>query len=544
MIGPPSASPPAGHPGLGNDPILESAPLRLADPYSPEIRTALLLTGTGTAGAYHAGVLRALHEAGVKIDLAGGHGIGVVGAMFAAVDGAQRLWDEKGFWRAPAVRTLYPWRILLQVTAWALALSVAIVAIPIGAIALGLVVYPIDFVLKMVGLGGGGLVGTYLQFTQAAFAPDALPTWLPRLVVLVLGSVGVIGLVTAWATRGPRRHRGAFWWRMLPPPLSSASAVEHCWRAMWDLLRGAAQLKEPAPRELCRRFIELVAENLGQPGFRELVLAVHDLDAHRDLIFALVSESRRRDLHRGSSGPVISARRSEDRPPHTTVGHSLQDVPSGERDALQGIPGIPGAGFNDAQARRAEVFDLSGVARDYLPDVIAGALAVPVASEPGTLRFAPDAYWRGETHRLCDRPASFARLLDELMELGAEQIVIVSAAPDALGPHALSLARLDGRGRIGQYLESAEAAAVRDAIRLAAGAVDHERGTARRAVRIFPIRPAHNPIGPFDFAGGFDDRSDRRQPLEELMARGYEDAYHQFIEPVVGASGERVGQGG
>jgi len=26
------------------------------------------------------------------------------------------------------------------------------------------------------------------------------------------------------------------------------------------------------------------------------------------------------------------------------------------------------------------------------------------------------------------------------------------------------------------------------------------------------------------------------------MSRGYEDAYHQFIEPVVGASGERVGQ--
>ena len=61
-------------------------------------------------------------------------------------------------------------------------------------------------------------------------------------------------------------------------------------------------------------------------------------------------------------------------------------------------------------------------------------------------------------------------------------------------------------------------------------------------MRIFTIRPVHNPIGPFDFSGGFDDRSHRRQPLDELMIRGYEDAYHQFIEPVVGASGERVGQ--
>jgi hypothetical protein len=56
------------------------------------------------------------------------------------------------------------------------------------------------------------------------------------------------------------------------------------------------------------------------------------------------------------------------------------------------------------------------------------------------------------------------------------------------------------------------------------------------------VRPAHNPVGPFDFAGGFDDRSDRRQGLTELMMRGYEDAYHQFIEPVVGASGDHVGR--
>ena len=101
------------------------------------------------------------------------------------------------------------------------------------------------------------------------------------------------------------------------------------------------------------------------------------------------------------------------------------------------------------------------------------------------------------------------------------------------GPHTLAAGRIDGRGRVGEYLQSAETAAVRDATRSAAGGVP----------RVFTIRPAHNPIGPFDFSGGYDDRSDRRQPLTELMSRGYEDAYRQFIEPVVGASGDRVGQG-
>ena len=162
-----------------------------ADPYSPRRRTALILTGTGTAGAYHAGVLRALHEAGVKLDIVAGRGIGSVGALFAAVDGAQRLWDEKGFWRAPAVRRLYPWRPVLRLTVGALVVALALVAVPLAVMAAGLVVFPIDFVLKMLGASAAsGLVRGYLGLAETAFAPTALPTWLPRLVLIVFGLAG------------------------------------------------------------------------------------------------------------------------------------------------------------------------------------------------------------------------------------------------------------------------------------------------------------------------------------------------------------------
>ena len=456
--------------------------------YSPLLRTGLILTGTGTSGAYHAGVLRALHEAGVKIDIVGAHGIGIVGALFAAVDGAQRLWDEKGFWRLPPVRTLYRWHPMLRVAFGALALSVAIAVVPIAVMALGLVVYPLDFVAKMLGrTGADDWVSAYLRMAHAAFAPDALPTWLPRIVVLVLGFAAFVALVIGWITRGARRQRGPFWWRMAPVLLSSSGAVAHCWRVMWDLLRGAAQLKQPTPAELSRRYLELAAENLGQPGFREIVVAVHDLDVHRDLVFALVSESRRRELFRR---PTVEA----------------------------------------IEERRAEVFDLSGVAREHLPSVVAGALTLPVATEAAFVTFAPDAYWRGETHRLTDRPGIVARVVDELKSLGVEQILVVSAAPESHRPHALTPPRIDGRSRLGEYLQSSEAAAVRDATYLGAGP----------SVRVFTISPEHNPMGPFDFGGAFDDRSDRMYGLEELMARGYEDAYRQFIEPVVGASGERL----
>src|SRR4029453_3364472 len=101
-----------------------------ADLYSPRRRTALILTGTGTAGAYHAGVLRALQEAGFKIDIVAGRGIGSIGALFAAVDGTQRLWDEKGFWRAPAVRGFYPWRGTLRLRAWALLVAPGVAGVP------------------------------------------------------------------------------------------------------------------------------------------------------------------------------------------------------------------------------------------------------------------------------------------------------------------------------------------------------------------------------------------------------------------------------
>ena len=103
-----------------------------------------------------------------------------------------------------------------------------------------------------------------------------------------------------------------------------AGAIDHCWRVMWDLVRGAAQLKQPTPAELGRRYTELLAENLGQPGFRELLIAVHDVDAHRDL--------RVRAGRAKRAGAIWSGgRRSE-----------------------------------AAEARRAEVFDLAGVARDHL----------------------------------------------------------------------------------------------------------------------------------------------------------------------------------
>jgi hypothetical protein len=51
-------------------------------------------------------------------------------------------------------------------------------------------------------------------------------------------------------------------------------------------------------------------------------------------------------------------------------------------------------------------------------------------------------------------------------------------------------------------------------------------------------------VGAFDVEGAYDEASDRHHGLGELMDGAYEDAYQQFIEPVVGASGEQIARVG
>jgi hypothetical protein len=97
-------------------------------------------------------------------------------------------------------------------------------------------------------------------------------------------------------------------------------------------------------------------------------------------------------------------------------------------------------------------------------------------------------------------------------------------------PHALADQRLDGRGRLGEWLAAAETASTRDAVR--------SRGRDFRSV--FLIGPEHTPLGPFDLCGAFDERSDRVESVGERIDRGYEDAYRQFIEPQVGGGSDEL----
>ncbi|MGH9253762.1 MAG: patatin-like phospholipase family protein [Vicinamibacterales bacterium] len=427
--------------------------------YSPERRTALVLCGTGAHGAYHAGVLRALHEAGVKIDVMAGQGVGAAGAALAAVDGASRLWDEKGVWRGATARTLYGWKWPLRLAGWLACLLVAVLVMP-----LLLAVLDRDV--------------------------DPLPWLVAAALILAAVLLAIVAGGRVMDRRVPARRSvdGGPWWQVLGAPLDAERARQAFAGALWELLHGGSQAAPPPHAAIGRRYAEVLAESVGQPGFRELMIVTTDLDSRRDVVAALLCEPFRR----GFAAPR------------------------------------PG------EERRSEAIDLAGTDRDHAFDVIAAALTPPVACDPHLVTFGIDGYWRGETHRLCDRPGACVRLVEELADAGVTQAIIVSAVAAPCVPHRLAAVRLEPRHRLSEFLAAAESAALRDA-----------RAMARfRFDAVYVIGPAHNPIGAFDLAGAYDKASDRRPDLTELMNRAYEDTYREFIEPVVAASGEQLAHAG
>lgn len=440
----------------------------------------MVLTGSGTAGAYHAGVLKALAEAGVKIDLVAGRGIGAASALLGALDAGTRLWQPSGAWHQPALSRLYRWRIPWAVCGWALLVCGVVLSIPILVQVVAALLYPLAYIATLIGLDADGrLAAWFVRLIESTFNQTFFAVIIPRVAVLSL-LAALLFLVFEYAIRRWARHRrsmvGRPWWVALGAPLDASSAYTHFSSAFWSTPATAGKAARNRG-DASRRYVEMLADGLGQPGSAELIFTVHDLDTRRDLVFGVLQEPWRRRFFQSGDA-----------------------------------------------ARSGELIDLLDQGRGLVMDGLAAALTVPLVSEPHPLTFPMDSYWRGETHLLTDRPEALVRLLEEVSAAGAEQVILVNAAPPVTAPHGLSSRQADPRAWLGQNLASQESAAVRDAM-----TVLFDRFTG-----LYAIQPVHNPIGPLDFSGARDHRSDRDATLAELVALGYDNAYAQFIEPVVG----------
>ena len=279
--------------------------------------------------------------------------------MFGAVDGGARLWDSGGLWRASRVRSFYGWRTTLRAALLMLAGAVAAVLVPFAALAVVLIVFAAGFLQDLLGFADGSLAEAAARWLDAMFAPAVLPIYVPRLVfVFLLGFLGALAvgaISTDIQSHARRRASGALWWRLFGAPLDASQAIAWFSGGLWRIMRGATRAGKPSPGDLGERYVEMLTENLGQPGFRELLLLAHDLDARRDIAFALLAEAPRREYLRA-------------RP--------------------------------DDDARPFETIDLTRTERRRVFDALASSLRLAVATEPHFMPFSPDSVWRGETHRL------------------------------------------------------------------------------------------------------------------------------------------------
>ncbi|MBI3932970.1 MAG: hypothetical protein HY317_06110 [Acidobacteria bacterium] len=474
--------------------------------YSPKRRTALVFTGSGTAGAYHAGVLKALDESGVKVDLVVGSGAGAVAAAFAAVAGGPKLYGPGGFWDGLRWASLYRLRPALRVAVLLLGAAFGVFLLPlILALGAGLL-FPLLLVADVVvpGLSArlfGGLDAAPALLRQPYLASLAIPVFL--LSALALGFVGRLLL------RDRRRFAEAF-----ESFLDATPAADRLRAALWEVARGATLSTAPdSEADLGRRYVGLVSENLGQPGFRELILRPADLDAGSALPFVLLGD-----------GPRAAFATARGR---------------GSRSRVEGLPGA---------------VDLRAPAYDALFfDAVVTGLLPPFVAPVRRVAFPRGGLHAGENRRLADGTLAAGCGLSEALAAGAEQILVVTAAPESASP---PLRRRGPRALADGILGALERRSVEEDIATAerinriVETVGHRAEDGRRAWQdpatgrvfrsfgLWVVRPERRVLGPLELDGGRDPASEVLETPADLLERGYRDAYRQFVEPVVGAPPE------
>ena len=315
--------------------------------YSTRLRTAVVLTGSGTAAAYHAGVLRALHEAGLKIDLVAGRGAGAIGAFFAAVDGGAKLWDADGIWRSRPAARFYGWRPALRVAGWALVAAARHLRRAACA----------------AGAGGGG-------------RDDRTPSYAGR---ARRARARCCDRVSApGSTRCSRQPRFR---RSFPDSCSSpCSSASRRWRPASSAgsLRARAKRRTAARHDVASS--RLAAER--SDGGRAEPGGAVESDSRRRADRRAACVRARAQVRRtavGQSGAAGIPRAARDGPRHGRASRPRV------RDARQPRIGSVSSArppAAEASGRALETFDLAGVGRDHALDALAGALAIPVATEP------------------------------------------------------------------------------------------------------------------------------------------------------------------
>lgn len=476
--------------------------------YSPKRRTALVLAGSGTSGAYHAGVVRALDESGVKVDLIVGSGAGTVAAAYAAAAGGPGLYGEGGFWSDVGWDSFFRLRAPLRIAVLLLAASFGVFLLPLFlALAAGLL-FPLVLVADLAVPQWTAAVVHWLWAAQAALRTAYLAAL--SVPVFLLCGLAVVAVATAFV-RNRRRFAESF-----ESALDAGQARRRLSRGLWEIARGSAvSASAPSDGDLGQRYVASLTDNLGQPGFRELVLRATDLDTGAPLPFVLLRE-----------------------PWRSQFAASRARAP---RSRLEGMPGA---------------VDLSAPGYDRLlfDAVLTGLLPPPVAPVV-RVAFPKGGAFAGEVHRLTDAILAGGSGIGEALAAGADQVLVATAVPEEATPaprrrglRASADAALSALERQAVERDLREAARINRMVETLGHRTeeggrawqDPATGRVYRQFALYVIRPDRRLLGPLELDGARHPATEVLETTDDLLEQGYRDAYRLFVEPVVGAAPEPV----
>jgi len=472
--------------------------------YAPKRRTALVLAGSGTSGAYHAGVLKALDESGTKVDVLVGSGAGAIAAAYGAVAGGAKLYGAGGFWDGVSTAVFLRLRPALRVLLAILVVTATVFLLPLALALLAGVAFPFALLADVFAPG-------FVSRMLAQYGPQAESLRSAYVVGLAVPAFALAGLSCGYLAVSYLRQRRRFA-EGFESPLDPSPGRRRLARGLWEIARSSAlSVGAPTPIEIGRRYVALAADNLGQPGFRELIVRAADLDTGGSLALVLLEDAPR--------AAFLKAR---------------------SRDSRRLPGGAPG------------VVDLRAPGYDTLFfEAVASGLLPPGTAPISRVTFPKGGPHAGETHRLADAALVAGCGIAEALAAGAEQVIVATAVPEKpslplrrRGPRATAEALAATLER--QAVENDLGAAQR--INRMVETLGHTTNEGRRAWEdpatgrqyrdfgLYVIRPERRELGPLEFDGAEHPGTEVRETAHDLLEQGYRDAYRMFIEPVLGAA--------
>ena len=190
-------------------------------------------------------------------------------------------------------------------------MSFGVFLLPLVLAILAGLLFPLGLLLDLVAPATAASLFAWLQALPSVLRTPYLAALSVPVFALSVTAVVAVG----WAfVRRRRRFAEAF-----ESPLDAVPGRTRLSRLLWEVARGSAISPAPPSREeLGRRYVALLAENLGQPGFRELILRTADLDLGAALPFVVLQEPHREAFAAARARGAAHAERAACRAPSTS----------------------------------------------------------------------------------------------------------------------------------------------------------------------------------------------------------------------------------